>query len=171
MVVVRNGRSVAQDNDHVEILIELEVVLSTPRAGMHPDIVERVLGHAIPGVEGVYDRHPFRDREGRGIGAPRGTEAPRLHARNFNPWTLSARGHSLVALPHVRDLLLSAKHLFVHGHWWRAPLPGVRMSDGTTLKSEDLASIPMAQGALPAWRSHASRAPACPWRPFLCVQD
>src|SRR5262245_52743653 len=101
-----------------------------------------------PGVEGVYDKDPFRDREGRGIGAPRGTEAPRLHARNFNPWTLPARGHSLVALPHLRDLLLSAKHLFVHGHWWRAPLPGIRMSNGTTLKSEDLASIPMAQGGL-----------------------
>jgi AraC-like DNA-binding protein len=45
-------------------------------------------------------------------------------------------------------LLLSAKHLFVHGHWWRAPLPGVRMSNGTALKSEALASIPMAQGGL-----------------------
>ena len=27
------------------------------RAGVRPDISERVLGHAIPGVEGVYDRH------------------------------------------------------------------------------------------------------------------
>jgi hypothetical protein len=24
-----------------------------------PDIAERVLGHAIPGVEGVYDRHSY----------------------------------------------------------------------------------------------------------------
>lgn len=32
------------------------------RAGVRPDISERVLGHAIAGVEGVYDRHPY-DRE------------------------------------------------------------------------------------------------------------
>ena len=29
------------------------------RAGIRPDIAERVLGHAIPGVEGVYDRHRY----------------------------------------------------------------------------------------------------------------
>jgi hypothetical protein len=29
------------------------------RAGIRPDVAERVLGHAIPGVEGVYDRHPY----------------------------------------------------------------------------------------------------------------
>ncbi|WBX83202.1 tyrosine-type recombinase/integrase [Sphingosinicella microcystinivorans] len=29
------------------------------RAGVRPDISERVLGHVIPGVEGVYDRHPY----------------------------------------------------------------------------------------------------------------
>jgi integrase len=29
------------------------------RAGVRPDIAERVLGHAIPGVEGVYDRHRY----------------------------------------------------------------------------------------------------------------
>ena len=30
------------------------------RAGVRPDIAERVLGHAIKGVEGVYDRHSYR---------------------------------------------------------------------------------------------------------------
>ncbi len=30
------------------------------RAGVRPDIAERVLGHAISGVEGVYDRHSYR---------------------------------------------------------------------------------------------------------------
>lgn len=30
------------------------------RAGVRPDISERVLGHAIAGVEGVYDRHMYR---------------------------------------------------------------------------------------------------------------
>ena len=29
------------------------------RAAVRPDISERVLGHAIAGVEGVYDRHPY----------------------------------------------------------------------------------------------------------------
>jgi integrase len=29
------------------------------RSGVLPDIAERVLGHAIPGVRGVYDRHSF----------------------------------------------------------------------------------------------------------------
>ena len=29
------------------------------RAGVRPDISERVLGHAIPGVEGIYDRHSY----------------------------------------------------------------------------------------------------------------
>src|SRR5262249_45834846 len=32
------------------------------RAGVRPDIAERVLGHAIGGVEGIYDRHLY-DRE------------------------------------------------------------------------------------------------------------
>lgn len=29
------------------------------RAGVRPDISERVLGHVIPGVEGTYDRHDY----------------------------------------------------------------------------------------------------------------
>ena len=32
------------------------------RAGVRPDIAERVLGHAIVGVEGVYDRHSYGRR-------------------------------------------------------------------------------------------------------------
>ena len=30
------------------------------RASIHPDIAERVLGHAINGVGGIYDRHHAR---------------------------------------------------------------------------------------------------------------
>jgi integrase len=30
------------------------------RAGVHPDIAERCLGHAIPGIRGIYDRHAYR---------------------------------------------------------------------------------------------------------------
>jgi integrase len=33
------------------------------RAGVRPDIAERVLGHAVAGVEGVYDRHPYHDEK------------------------------------------------------------------------------------------------------------
>jgi len=33
------------------------------RAGVRPDIAERVMGHAIQGVEGIYDRHSYRDEK------------------------------------------------------------------------------------------------------------
>jgi integrase len=33
------------------------------RAGVRPDIGERVMGHAIPGVKGVYDRYAYRDEK------------------------------------------------------------------------------------------------------------
>jgi integrase len=29
------------------------------RAGVNSDIAERCMGHALPGVRGVYDRHPY----------------------------------------------------------------------------------------------------------------
>jgi integrase len=33
------------------------------RAGVRPDVAERVLGHAIGGVEGIYDRHAYKDEK------------------------------------------------------------------------------------------------------------
>ena len=33
------------------------------RAGIRPDIAERVMGHAIKGVEGIYDRHGYADEK------------------------------------------------------------------------------------------------------------
>jgi hypothetical protein len=33
------------------------------RAGVPADIAERVLGHVIPGVRGVYDRHAYADEK------------------------------------------------------------------------------------------------------------
>jgi integrase len=33
------------------------------RAGVRPDIAERVMGHVIGGVEGVYDQHEYRDEK------------------------------------------------------------------------------------------------------------
>jgi integrase len=37
------------------------------RAGVRPDIAERVLGHAIGGVEGVYDRHSYREEKAEAL--------------------------------------------------------------------------------------------------------
>ncbi len=33
------------------------------RAGVRPDISERVLGHVIAGVEDIYDRHTYFDEK------------------------------------------------------------------------------------------------------------
>jgi integrase len=37
------------------------------RVGVRPDIAERVLGHAIRGVEGVYDRHHYDDQKAEAL--------------------------------------------------------------------------------------------------------
>jgi integrase len=39
------------------------------RAGIRPDIAERVLGHAIAGVGGIYDRHSYRDEKAHALRA------------------------------------------------------------------------------------------------------
>jgi hypothetical protein len=39
------------------------------RAGVRPDISERTLGHVIPGVEGVYDRHAYLEEKGEALAA------------------------------------------------------------------------------------------------------
>jgi integrase len=39
------------------------------RAGVRPDIAERVLGHAIKGVEGIYDRHEYREEKAHALRA------------------------------------------------------------------------------------------------------
>lgn len=41
------------------------------RPGIRPDICERVLGHAIPGVWGAYDRYSYAEGEGRSAGEAR----------------------------------------------------------------------------------------------------
>ena len=33
------------------------------RAGVRPDIAERVLGHVQPGVAGIYDRHAYKEEK------------------------------------------------------------------------------------------------------------
>jgi len=37
------------------------------RAGIRPEVAERVLGHAIPGVEGVYDRHGYDEERAEAL--------------------------------------------------------------------------------------------------------
>jgi integrase len=39
------------------------------RAGVRPDIAERVLGHAINGVAGVYDRHSYHEEKRHALAA------------------------------------------------------------------------------------------------------
>jgi integrase len=39
------------------------------RAGVRPDISERVMGHAIPGVEGVYDRYQYKEEKAHALRA------------------------------------------------------------------------------------------------------
>ena len=39
------------------------------RAGVRPDISERVLGHVIGGVEGTYDRHGYVEEKGKALEA------------------------------------------------------------------------------------------------------
>lgn len=38
-------------------------------AGVRPDVAERVLGHAIRGVEGTYDRHSYREEKAHALNA------------------------------------------------------------------------------------------------------
>ena len=38
------------------------------RAGVRSDVAERIMGHAIPGVEGVYGRHSYREEKADALG-------------------------------------------------------------------------------------------------------
>ena len=49
------------------------------RAGVRPDIAERVLGHAIAGVEGVYDRHSYEAEKAHALAALAGLIATILN--------------------------------------------------------------------------------------------
>ena len=39
------------------------------RAGVLPHVAEQVLGHAIPGVQGVYDRHQYTQEKAHALKA------------------------------------------------------------------------------------------------------
>jgi integrase len=59
------------------------------RADVRPDISERVLGHAIAGVEGVYDRHEHRQPLASQGDSARGAQAQ----AQSHPLRLAAKGH------------------------------------------------------------------------------
>ena len=40
------------------------------RAGVRPDIAERVLGHVMGGVEGIYDRHNYDEEKALALTCP-----------------------------------------------------------------------------------------------------
>ncbi len=54
------------------------------RAGVRPDIAERVLGHAIKGVERVYDRHAYREEKAQALRALAGLVETIVTARGPN---------------------------------------------------------------------------------------
>ena len=39
------------------------------RAGTRPDVAERVLGHVLPGVEGIYNRHTYTEEKAHALRA------------------------------------------------------------------------------------------------------
>ena len=39
------------------------------RAGVRPDVAERVMGHAITGVEGIYNRHEYFEEKAHALRA------------------------------------------------------------------------------------------------------
>lgn len=61
------------------------------RAGVRPDISERVLGHAIAGVEGVYDRHGYLDEKGAALAALASLVERILQGESDNVVQLAAR--------------------------------------------------------------------------------
>jgi integrase len=59
------------------------------RAGVRPDISERVLGHVIGGVAGIYDRHSYRDEKAHALRALAGLIETIANPPGDNVTTLS----------------------------------------------------------------------------------
>jgi integrase len=62
------------------------------RAGIRPDIAERVLGHAIKGVERTYDRHKYRDEKAHALKALAGLIETVLAKQNASVVEFAKRG-------------------------------------------------------------------------------
>jgi hypothetical protein len=63
------------------------------RADVRPDIAERVLGHAIPGVEGIYDRHQYDDQKADALNRLAALTQAILDPPKDNVLAMSPRGH------------------------------------------------------------------------------
>ena len=61
------------------------------RAGVRPDISERVLGHVIKGVEGVYDRHSYTEEKAHALKALAGLIEKIINPPADNVVSLEAR--------------------------------------------------------------------------------
>ncbi len=60
------------------------------RAGVRPDIAERVMGHALIGIEAVYDRHSYRDEKADALKRLAGQIETILHPATENVVPISA---------------------------------------------------------------------------------
>ncbi len=64
------------------------------RAGVRPDIAERVMGHAITGVASVYDRHSYRDEKAAALRRLAGQIETILHRPAENVMPIRKAGES-----------------------------------------------------------------------------
>lgn len=62
------------------------------RAGVRPDIAERVLGHVITGVEGIYDRHRYDEEKASALASLAGIVALILNPPGGNVVAMKDRG-------------------------------------------------------------------------------
>jgi integrase len=64
------------------------------RAGVRPDIAERVLGHVIPGVHGIYNRHEYREEKAHALRALAGMIDNIVNPPADNVVTLATTGRN-----------------------------------------------------------------------------
>jgi integrase len=62
------------------------------RAGVRPDIAERVMGHAIAGIEGIYDRHSYRDEKADALARLAALIDAIVHKRTADVLPMAKRG-------------------------------------------------------------------------------
>ena len=61
------------------------------RAGIRPDISERVLGHVIKGVEGIYDRHAYTEEKAHALKSSCGLDREDRQPAGQARWSRSER--------------------------------------------------------------------------------
>jgi integrase len=62
------------------------------RAGVRPDIAERVMGHAIAGIEGVYDRHSYANEKADALARLAALIDAIVHKRTADVLPMAKRG-------------------------------------------------------------------------------